>query len=317
MNFDLRHFEKVLCPLGCPPGEEKMLVGRDRIRGLPGEFPVVRCCTCGLLRTSPRPRQEAMGDYYPNDYGPYDSTRVSPGRTSKHSWWKTLLKRIFEFNAQRLPPLPLGNMLEIGCASGAFLSRQQELGWRVAGIEFSEVAAANARKAGFDVRTGALEDASEPDEKFDLIVGWMVLEHLHDPVGSLKKLRNWTNRGGWLVLSLPDASPRWFSWFRDANYDLHLPNHLYHFTPQTLEKMVSLGGWHLDRVFHHRLLSSLLGSLGNKMEDSGLAGAPVRWLKTFPDRATHLHYLFYPLAIVLAALGQTGRMTVWARRVDD
>lgn len=43
------------CPLGCPPTDETILVGRDRLYNLPGEFTVVKCRTCGLKRTNPMP----------------------------------------------------------------------------------------------------------------------------------------------------------------------------------------------------------------------------------------------------------------------
>ena len=73
------------------------------------------------------------------------------------------------------------------------------------GIEFSPKAAAVARALGYPVHAGSLETAPAPVEPFDLIVGWMVLEHLHDPVLALKKLNAWMKPGGWLVLSIPNA----------------------------------------------------------------------------------------------------------------
>ena len=68
--------EAVPCPLGCAPDDEIVVRGHDRLHELPGEFTVVRCRGCGLLRTTPRPTPEAMGFYYPAEYGPYLSTRV-------------------------------------------------------------------------------------------------------------------------------------------------------------------------------------------------------------------------------------------------
>jgi 2-polyprenyl-3-methyl-5-hydroxy-6-metoxy-1,4-benzoquinol methylase len=258
-----------------------------------------------------------MGKYYPDDYGPYLSTRVSSGASPRWKRLKTFLKNLIEFNAQRLPALPPGRMLEIGCASGSFLSRQANLGWQVAGIEFSPSAAARARQAGYEVHCGPVETAPNPQEQFDLVVGWMVLEHLHDPVGALRRLHAWTRPGATLVVSVPHLSPLLLKAFGNACYGLQVPTHLYHFTPTTLRHLLERGNWRLERVFHHRVLSCLLGSLGHRLRDSGHLPGVARWLENFPDRATRLHQIFYPLAMILAALGQTGRMTVWARRVDD
>ena len=65
------------CPLGCPRSDETVLAGRDRLHGLPGRFQVVRCRSCGLMRTNPRPSPGTIGFYYPEDYHPYRNTRVA------------------------------------------------------------------------------------------------------------------------------------------------------------------------------------------------------------------------------------------------
>ena len=77
-------------------------------------------------------------------------------------------------------------------------------GWHVEGIEFSEKAAQAASRLGYKVHTGSLESAPAPAHPIDLIVGWMVLEHLHDPIGCLKKLNEWASQDAWLVLSVPE-----------------------------------------------------------------------------------------------------------------
>jgi SAM-dependent methyltransferase len=177
-----------------------VLVGRDRLHDLPGKFRVVKCCTCGLTRTDPRPTQETIGFYYPEDYGPYQGTRVDPGEGTKvrRPLWRRfvarLIERTVEFNYDHLPPLRPGRMLEIGCASGAFLHRMAEKVGRSRDRALRKAANA-ARSLGYRVYTGALETAPDPEEPYDLVVGWMVLEHLHDPVLALQKLRSWTRPG--------------------------------------------------------------------------------------------------------------------------
>src|SRR5438094_653484 len=77
---DMAWLESVPCALGCPPNDEEILLGRDRLHALPGNFRIVRCRTCGLMRTNPRPTLDAMESYYPEDYGPYESTKVNPSK---------------------------------------------------------------------------------------------------------------------------------------------------------------------------------------------------------------------------------------------
>lgn len=306
--------ENVSCPLGCPKHDEVILVGRDLLHDLPGEFSVVKCCTCGLMRTNPRPTQDTIGFYYPDNYGPYLGTQVHETRPASgiKKLLKFLAKRIFNFNTMKLPSLAPGRMLEIGCASGAFLNQMAGQGWQVQGIEFSEKAAKAAAQLGYPVHEGALETAPSPDEPFDLIVGWMVLEHLHDPVGDLKKLSEWAKPDAWLALSIPNSGSMEFRFFREKLYSLQLPTHLYHFTPHTIELVLNAGGWKLEKIYHQRTLSNLIASTGYVLRDKGYASLGRR-LINFPERSRWMIYALYPLAWLFSVFGQTGRMTVWAR----
>lgn len=306
------------CPLGCPRGDEAVLCGGDELHGLPGRFTVVRCRTCGLMRTNPRPTPGSMSFYYPADYGPYRDTKVTAGqepRATKRILKKTV-RALLRRNDDRIPQLPPGRLLEVGCASGRFMHSMAQEGWQVEGIEFSEEAARNARSLGHTVHIGPLETAPEPSACYDLIVGWMVVEHLHDPVDSLSKLRRWTRPGGWLVLSVPNAGAHEFRIFRDLWYALQLPTHLTHFTPGTIGKTLSLAGWRVERILHHQNLNNLIASLGYRLRAANAAPRLASALIRFPETPSWMHYALFPLATVASWFGQTGRMTIWARRPE-
>jgi 2-polyprenyl-3-methyl-5-hydroxy-6-metoxy-1,4-benzoquinol methylase len=309
--------EDVDCPNGCARGDDFLFTARDRLHDLPGEFRVVRCRSCGLMRTNTRPTPETMGFYYPDDYGPYLSTRVAAKNRRLTDALRRAYYALLPNHSRAIPPIPPGRMLEIGCASGAFMVDMAAAGWQVEGIEFSDRAAAAARAEGLVVHTGSVESVDEVDAPFDLVAGWMVVEHLHEPVAALSKLARWTRPGGWLAISVPNAASLDFRWFGSAWYALHIPNHLVHFEPATLTLLLDKAGWKVERLVHHRNLGNWIGGFGNKLEDWG---AP-RWLcqrvKRFPDGVGLLTVLLYPVAWLMAALGQTGRMTVWARRRDE
>ncbi len=308
--------QDISCPLGCPKDDEVVLTGHDLLHDLPGKFNVVKCRTCGLLRTNPCPTSDTIGFYYPDDYGPYLSTRVQQTKLKRTTGIKRLLKPvvkwIFNFNTTVLPPLTPGRLLEVGCASGVFLQHMAGQGWQVEGIEFSEKAAQTAAALGYGVHAGPLETAPEPDKPYDLIVGWMVLEHLHDPVGGLRKLAQWVNPGAWLVLSIPNAASLQFRSFKENWYDLHLPNHLYHFTPHTLKRVLQAGGWTLDKVYHQRVLKNLVASIGYVLRSMGYIRIGQKFID-FSARGGTWPYVLYPLAWLFSLFGQTGRITVWAR----
>src|SRR3546814_6395605 len=89
----------------------------------------------------------------------------------------------------------------------------------------------------------------------------MVLEHLHQPLDVLQKLRSWVRPDGWLVLSVPDAGGLEFRLFGDRWYALQLPTHLHHFSPETLTRMLTAAGWAVDRTLWHGSATNTLMSL--------------------------------------------------------
>ena len=306
--------EDVVCPHGCKKNDEMVLAGRDLLHASPGKFTLVKCHNCGLMRTNPRPTPESMGGYYPDDYGPYLGTRVHQTKPKLFSTIKNLLRplvnRVFNFNTQHLPSMVPGRLLEVGCASGAFLHQMAKQGWQVQGIEFSEKAAEAAAQLGYPVYAGSLEAAPISAEPFDLIVGWMVLEHLHAPIAGLKKLRECAKPGAWLVLSIPNAGSLEFRLFKDKWYALHLPNHLYHFTPETISRLLDACGWEVVKIHHHRVLTNLLVSVGYVLQDKGCL-----WLgRKLTKLPKYTNYVLYPIAWLLSLCGETGRMTIWVKK---
>ena len=87
--FDVRNLppevkiESKPCPNGCELNDKLLFYAHDRFHGLQGDYPVVKCRKCGLVRTNPRPDLPSLAYYYPDHYGPYQSTLVNLGETEK------------------------------------------------------------------------------------------------------------------------------------------------------------------------------------------------------------------------------------------
>jgi SAM-dependent methyltransferase len=205
-------------------------------------------------------------------------------------------------------------MLEIGCGSGAFLSLMEEQGWYVSGVEFSSAAAARIRAQGFAVTSGAIEVVEPPHRDFDLVVAWMVVEHLHDPVRALARVRAWCKPHAALVISVPDAGGVEFRIFRDAWYALSLPIHLYHFSEETIRLVLSKAGWEVDRIFWHNNPNNLLHSLRYLCGDHGWR-ATAAFLQQIAD-GQRMRRSRMVLGKLLGLLRVSGAMTVWAHATD-
>ena len=296
--------ETVACPLGCPAGDHVVITAGDRLHGRPGRWSVVQCRSCGLRRTSPRPTAADIGAFYPDaDYRPFQL------RERAHGW-----RDWFHFSDRSVPDMEAGRMLEIGAATGHFMVEMRERGWLVHGIEPSRHAAHAAQALGLDVHVGQVETAPAPTNPYDLVVGWMVLEHLHEPVGALRRIHSWTRSGARLVLSVPDNASLEARVFKDMWYALQLPTHLFHYTPDTIAKVLAAGGWQVERVMYQRVLTNAMVSFGWCVAARWPARGVGRWLIDFPLKG-RWHYALFPLSAAMAALGQTGRITVWATRI--
>lgn len=319
MNDDIPEMvsmESKVCPLGCSSNDEIVLFGYDLLHNLPGKFTVVKCNNCGLMRTNPRPTQETIGFYYPEDYGPYHGTKIKHVKNNNDTAinkLKKIIENIVNFNIRQLPELPPGKMLEIGCASGSFLHEMAEKGWQVEGIEFSSTASDSARALGYLVHSGSLETAPEPSQKFDLVVGWMVFEHLHEPIDGLKKLRDWSSDDAHLVFTVPNAASLEFKIFKKYWYALQLPTHLFHFTPDTISAVLSASGWRLQKIYHQRVITNLVVSLGYVLREKGFTSIANKFIQ-FPKSSGKWQYVLFPVAWIFSLFGQTGRMTIHARR---
>ncbi|MGE3676933.1 MAG: class I SAM-dependent methyltransferase [Burkholderiales bacterium] len=258
-----------------------------------------------------------MRGYYPATYGPHLATRVptsDPDRGNAFArFLRAVVRRIFDAKATILPEMPAGRMLEFGCASGAYLYQMAAEGWKVEGIEVSQAAAAEVARLGFPIHSGSIGSAQPTLLPFDLIVGWMALEHLHDPLADLRRLYDWAQPDCVLALSVPNAASFEFRLFESKWYALQLPTHLYHFTPQSLRVLLNAAGWTVERVHYQRTISNVIGSLGYLLADRGYTRLARRLVEA-PESGGLWVYLAHPIAVLLSLFGQTGRMTIWARK---
>src|SRR5207237_8067181 len=120
--------------------------------------------------------------------------------------------------------------LEFGCGGVQFMSRRAEAGWNVGGIEPDPkaVQALRARK-GFDVRA-SLADFGEGAEAFDVVTMSHVIEHVTDPIGTLRSLRRILRPGGLLLITTPNAASLGSRVFGKYWRGLEPPRHLNVFT---------------------------------------------------------------------------------------
>ena len=99
-------------------------------------------------------------------------------------------------------------VLDVGCGSGDFLDQARHAGLRTFGLELSPSAAAKARAKGHRIFDKLLHQlpADTCPGGFDLITLFQVLEHVPDPVGTLKHASAHLKPGGYLSIAVPSRS---------------------------------------------------------------------------------------------------------------
>src|ERR1700722_3667230 len=209
-------------------------------------FSIWQCGNCGLRFTQDVPDAGAIGRYYQSD------NYISHSNTSKG-----LVNRLYHLvRRQTLSDkyrligsatrTRQGKLLDIGAGTGAFVGYMQEKGWEVTGLEPDETA---RRVALTDHRVGLLEMDQLfclPPDSFDAITLWHVLEHVHDLHPYLERLKTLVRRSGRIFIAVPnytcyDAEVYQAFW---AAYDV--PRHLYHFSPEAMESLLTQHGLQLQ-----------------------------------------------------------------------
>jgi SAM-dependent methyltransferase len=240
----------------------------------------MRCRRCSLVRTErdDGPLEARYDESYYSAHSLADTmARLAGGRSPRSRLidfaysayldpssptWRRLVALPVRNRLGGLPPRQGSGMdlLDVGSGDGDFLRRALRSGYRAVGQEINAEAVASAQKAGVDVRLGELDEVAFPPASFDVVRLWHVLEHVPDPVRTLKTVHGLLRPNGLLVLGVPDfASParrlfgvRWSG--------LQLPYHRHHFTHATLRATLEAGGFRL-RSMRHRSVGTIFSSV--------------------------------------------------------
>jgi SAM-dependent methyltransferase len=121
----------------------------------------------------------------------------------KFDWYYLPWKWEHEYIAPRIPNK--GNLLEIGCAEGAFLEKMKQKGLTVVGLELNEEAAKIANTKGLEVHTQLIQEyAATHAESQDWVCSFQVLEHISSVAEFLTAALQIVKPGGKLAISVPN-----------------------------------------------------------------------------------------------------------------
>jgi len=247
----------------------------DRLFEVVGRWSLRECEACGLVWRDPFPAPEDIASYYADYYTHDDPDEASllhrvlkrgvpaaalgyadvPVTTAERqlgriAGWIGPLRELAARSIMDLPAESRGRLLDVGCGSGAFLVRMRRLGWDVSGLEPDPKAARVARAAlpGADVRCAQIEEAGFEPGSFAAVTLSHVIEHVLDPVETLRFVGGLLEPGGRLMLATPNSrslgarrfGPHWLGW--------DPPRHLHLFHRENLSRAVERAGLRVKSV---------------------------------------------------------------------
>ncbi len=226
------------------------------------------CLDCGLITIDPHPSEEELISNY-DTYLPEDPREIME--------WRTMMRPIVVKSAQIIESAhgkKPGRILDIGSGYGFFLEEMKKRGWKAEGVELSET----GRKYTHDqidatLHPSPLESLCLPAGSFDVVTLFYVIEHLSDPISTLKEVYRILRPGGLILLRWPHSTPivKLLGPFSKKLDLFHTPFHLYDFSPKTVRKLLTaasfertetvVGGHTLSAIKLNRYASIITGKV--------------------------------------------------------
>jgi 2-polyprenyl-3-methyl-5-hydroxy-6-metoxy-1,4-benzoquinol methylase len=221
------------CPICVSQSVDLGLGLYDDRYGYPGKFTLSRCQNCGhaFLDCDLTPSQlgELYTDYYPRKTFDLAQCKPHTEKTGLDAWFNGLNSSAFRSVPRNV------RVLDVGCGFGQSLGYHTARGCDVYGVEADENIRRVADEFGYKVHVGLFDDSIYEAEFFDCVTMDQVIEHVTDPLSTLKGVARILKPGGTAILSTPNAGGwgakvfgrRWINW--------HTPYHVQFFSRRSMQ----------------------------------------------------------------------------------
>jgi 2-polyprenyl-3-methyl-5-hydroxy-6-metoxy-1,4-benzoquinol methylase len=224
------------CPT-CGSSEAREELAKDHMQ-------LVRCSACDLVYVSPTFDDAHYREVYASEE--YQDIVRDLGIKS-HEY------RVERFGRERVALMAAhlhaarARYLDVGCSTGFVVEAARDAGWEAIGIDLNPSAIAFGCARQLDLRTAALEDAGFDERSFDAISFFDVIEHLLEPLKTLRAGVRLLRPGGIVFLYVPnyDSASRLLMG-KDAHF-IWPTHHLNYYTPATIRDLMAREG--LDTVY--------------------------------------------------------------------
>lgn len=217
---------------------------------------------CGVYWLDPCPYEEDLALAYSNYYTHESSSGSSLKNILKNAYerllsivlapWtdaETESSSSYMYLGERLNSP--GCLLDIGCGSGDFLEKVNDLGWVSKGVDFDSAAVDHARNVKkLDVSLGGVESLGiEHRSRYDVITLSHVIEHVVSPEIFLRNCLELLAPAGILVLRTPNIESYGHLKFARNWRGLEAPRHVQIFSERALALVAKAAGFSSVQTF--------------------------------------------------------------------
>ena len=240
-------------------------------------FSIWECADCSLRFTQDVPYRNSIGQYYKSE-NYISHTNTSEGFINR--MYQAVRKKTLRQKRTlicKISGKKAGTLLDVGSGTGAFVNEMLQNKWDVTGLEPDEDARRVA-KENFQCELKSIDELfGLPENKFDVITLWHVLEHVHDLQNYLLQFKKLLKQDGKLVIAVPNYTSFDASVYKEfwAAYDV--PRHLYHFSPNSMKLLIAKNGMKIEGIQPMWFDSFYVSFLSSKYKN---ARPPIKQGKT-------------------------------------
>lgn len=207
------------------------------------QISVIDCRACGYAHLKSLPSNSDLEKYYQDSFYQKTKKNYFSDFERDSEWWSLNYKWLLleTIGLLKLERISKPKLLDIGSGPGLLMHVANNLGFDSVGVEPSTEAFNYSRKRfSLNVHNTTLDNFIGNPGEFDVIVSYLVLEHILDPLNFLRKAREFLSTDGIMCIVVPnDFNPiqralskvGYPSWWVDPK------DHLNYFNLTTLENL--------------------------------------------------------------------------------